>query len=147
MKTQSLNKAMTVNEYSQVTRDVKVTVRPVYLRDESDPEEFFYAWAYYIELENQGKEVVQLVNRYWNITDATGHVQEVRGPGVVGKQPVLKPGERFEYVSGTHLPTTSGIMSGFYEMHVLEEQALNPMFHLTIPAFSLDSDEQKKRPN
>ncbi len=120
--------------YSQVTRDIRIIVRPIYLEEQSAPEESHYVWAYQVRIENQGRETVQLLNRYWHITDAQGHVQEVRGPGVVGEQPVLKPGENFEYTSGTPLKTPSGIMAGSYEMTT--EQGSR--FEVAIPAFSLD---------
>jgi ApaG protein len=87
---------------------------------------------------NDGPEKVQLRARYWRITDAVGRVQEVRGPGVVGEQPVLDPGEAFEYTSGTPLPTPSGIMTGVYQM----EAADGEQFDVEIPAFSLDSPHQ-----
>lgn len=107
------------------------------------PEEEHYVWAYTIQIENTGEQTVQLLNRYWHITDGTGHVQEVRGPGVVGEQPTLKPGESYRYTSGTALHTPSGMMVGQYEM-VGEDGGL---FHIEIPAFSLDSTEQMARPN
>ncbi len=98
--------------YVSVTRDIKVLVEPNYLDDQSSPEDNYYAWAYRIRIENKGKEVVQLHSRYWQITDKHGRIQEVRGLGVVGEQPVLRPGEAFEYTSGAQLSTESGIMAG-----------------------------------
>ena len=95
---------------------ITVTVKPIYLDDQSAPDESHFVWAYHIRIENNGGETVQLRNRYWRITDSLGRVQEVRGAGVVGEQPVLKPGESFEYTSGTPLPTPSGIMTGTYQM-------------------------------
>ena len=129
--------------YSQVTRDIRIIVRPIYLEEQSAPEESHYVWAYQVRIENQGQETVQLLNRYWHITDAAGHVQEVRGPGVVGEQPVLKPGEKFEYTSGTPLKTPSGIMAGSYEMTT--EQGSR--FEVAIPAFSLDRPGEAVRLN
>ena len=129
--------------YSQVTRDIRIIVRPIYLEEQSAPEESHYVWAYQVRIENQGRETVQLLNRYWHITDAAGHVQEVRGPGVVGEQPVLKPGEIFEYTSGTPLKTPSGIMAGNYEMTT--EQGSR--FEVAIPAFSLDRPGEAVRLN
>src|SRR5215472_7708968 len=102
--------------YSETTRSIKVTVKPVYLEDRSSPAEARYVWAYHVRIENRGKETLQLRNRHWKITDSHGRMQEVRGPGVVGEQPVLGPGESFEYTSGTPLPTPSGIMVGSYQM-------------------------------
>lgn len=120
--------------YSQMTRDIKVSVQPIYLDEQSSPENNHYVWAYHVQIENTGGETVQLRNRYWHITDSLGRIQEVRGPGVVGEQPVLKPGESFEYTSGTPLPTPSGIMVGHYEM----ETSQGEFFEVGVPAFSLD---------
>ena len=100
-------------------------------------------WAYWVKIENQGGETVQLRNRYWRITDSQGQVQEVRGAGVVGEQPALKPGESFEYTSGTPLSTPSGIMLGSYQM----QRNDGDTFDVTIPAFSLDSPYEPARPN
>lgn len=124
--------------YVSVTRDIKVLVEPNYLDDQSSPEDNYYAWAYRIRIENKGKEVVQLHSRYWQITDKHGRIQEVRGLGVVGEQPVLRPGEAFEYTSGAQLSTESGIMSGAYEM----QGENGEMFRVNIPTFSLDSPHE-----
>ena len=124
--------------YRQVTHSIAISVRPVYLEDHSSPCDNRYVWAYHIKIENEGKERVQLINRYWRITDAQGRVQEVRGPGVIGKQPTLEPGDSFAYSSGTPLGSPSGIMVGSYEM----ETAAGVRFNADIPAFSLDSPHQ-----
>ncbi|MDQ0313927.1 Co2+/Mg2+ efflux protein ApaG [Amorphus orientalis] len=125
--------------YEAVTRNLRVTVDPHYLEDESAPEKGRYIWAYTVEICNEGDEIVQLINRYWHITDARGQVQEVRGPGVVGEQPVLSPGEAYTYTSGCPLATSSGIMVGAYEMETVD----GSRFRVSIPAFSLDiPDEQ-----
>lgn len=129
--------------YTKTTRQIKVTVVPTYLAEQSEPAESHYVWAYTIQLENLGDETVQLINRYWHITDGLGTVQEVRGPGVVGEQPVLEPGDTFQYTSGVALKTTSGIMVGAYEMTTQTDE----LFTIDIPVFSLDSPEQVKRPN
>lgn len=129
--------------YSETTRAIRVTVKPFYLEDQSSPAENHYVWAYHVKIENTGGEKVQLRTRHWRITDALGRVQEVRGPGVVGEQPVLEPGQSFEYTSGTPLPTPSGIMVGTYQM----EGAGGGMFDVRIPAFSLDSPHQPVRLN
>src|SRR5688572_29723062 len=100
--------------YTRTTRRIKIVVIPTYLPDQSDPEEHHYVWAYTIQLENLGEEKVQLLNRYWRITDGSGGVQEVRGPGVVGEQPVLEGGDSYQYTSGVALKTSSGIMVGHY---------------------------------
>jgi len=129
--------------YSEITRSIKVSVKPFYLEDQSSPAEGRYVWAYHVRIENRGLETVQLRNRHWQITDSRGQMQEVRGAGVVGEQPVLAPGESFEYTSGTPLPTPSGIMVGSYEM----ETRAGESFEVAIPAFSLDSPHQAIRLN
>ncbi len=129
--------------YEAITDGIKVTVRPMFLEEQSEPVEDHYVWAYHVIIENLGERTVQLVNRYWRITDAKGIVQEVRGPGVVGEQPVLAPGESFEYTSGTPLTTPSGVMMGAYEM----EGPDGAMFDVTVPAFSLDSPHEAARMN
>jgi ApaG protein len=129
--------------YSETTRSIKVTVKPFYLEEQSSPTDNHYVWAYQVRIENTGGETVQLRRRHWRITDSTGHMQEVRGPGVVGEQPVLAPGESFEYTSGTPLATPSGIMVGSYEMETRGGES----FEVAIPAFSLDSPHQAIRLN
>lgn len=129
--------------YYEVTRSIKVMVKPYYLEEQSSPTENRYVWAYHVRIENQGEETVQLRRRHWRITDAVGRIQEVRGPGVVGEQPVLEPGQSFEYTSGTPLATPSGIMVGSYEM----ELPTGECFAVAIPAFSLDSPHQPRALN
>eukprot|EP01035_Chromulina_nebulosa_P053950 gene53950-73810_t len=102
--------------YRAVTRNIEVQVRPFYLEDRSDPSENRYVWGYQITIDNQSDEFVQLLSRYWHITDGTGRVEEVRGPGVVGDQPELNPGDSYQYTSGCPLSTPSGIMVGRYTM-------------------------------
>jgi ApaG protein len=121
--------------YEATTRAIRVSVRPQYLPDQSDPADSQYVWAYHIRIENQGENTVQLRSRHWRITDGLGRLQEVRGPGVIGKTPMLRPGEVFEYTSGTPLSTSSGIMSGSYEM----VSETGEKFDIEIPAFSLDT--------
>lgn len=122
-------------EFSETTRGIRVSVRSQFLADQSDPEEGRYVWAYRIRIENHGQATVQLLRRTWLITDARGRVQRVHGAGVVGEQPVLEPGEAFEYTSGTPLETESGFMEGLYHMIVVDS---GEAFDVTIPAFSLD---------
>lgn len=129
--------------YSQTTRSITVTVQPVYLDDQSSPTEGHYVWAYHVRIENAGGETVQLRTRHWRITDSYGRVQEVQGPGVVGEQPVLQPGQSFEYTSGTPLSAPSGIMVGAYQMETTQGER----FDVAIPAFSLDSPHQEVRLN
>jgi len=129
--------------YSETTRSIKVTVRPFYLDEHSSPAEDRYVWAYEVRIENEGGETVQLRNRHWQITDALGRLQEVRGPGVVGEQPVLKPGQSFEYTSACPLTTPWGSMAGDYEM----ETRGGEKFLIQVPAFSLESPQEKRRLN
>ena len=129
--------------YSTTTRAIRVTVRPTYLDEQSSPTDGHFVWAYHVQVENLGKEVVQLLTRHWRITDSLGRIQEVRGAGVVGEQPVLNPGDSFEYTSGTPLSTPSGIMVGTYEM----ENQSGERFDVEVPAFSLDSPHQSRQLN
>ena len=121
--------------FTKTTRHIKVTATPQFLADHSEPGESHYVWAYTIQLENESSETVKLINRHWKITDAKGLTQEVRGEGVIGEQPVLKPGEQFKYTSGTALGTASGMMLGEYEMVT----PTGEHFEVEVPAFSLDS--------
>jgi ApaG protein len=124
--------------YDAITDSIRVSVTPTYLDEQSSPLNNHYVWAYRIRIENLGDETVQLINRYWRITDSLGRQQEVHGAGVVGEQPLLGPGEDFEYTSGTPLSTPSGIMLGSYEM----ETRGGKRFQVQIPAFSLDSPHE-----
>ena len=127
-------------EYRAVTESIEVTVRTYFLEDQSDLEQGPWVWAYQVRITNLGRETVQLLRRTWRITDAHGRVQIVEGAGVVGEQPVLEPGESFEYTSGTPLETSSGIMLGTYHM---VSMASGQPFDVVIPAFSLDSPGQQ----
>lgn len=127
--------------YKRTTRGIVVNVEPTYLGDQSTPDEDYYVWAYKVQIENTSDATVQLRTRYWRITDAQGRVQEVRGQGVVGEQPVLKPGERYEYTSGAPLSTPTGFMAGNYQMQTDDGE----MFEVEIPLFSLDSPYQVHR--
>ncbi len=129
--------------YTDITRGIRVSVQPTYLDDQSDPDTGRFVWAYHVTIENTGSETVQLTQRYWQITDAFGQVQEVRGPGVVGEQPVLRPGEQFQYTSGTPLAAPSGIMVGRYSMRTDRGEP----FDVRVPAFSLDSPHQPRSLN
>src|ERR1700733_14394562 len=126
--------------YRAVTREIEVTVEPNFMPERSSQEKRQFFWSYTVVITNAGAETVQLKTRPWIITDASGHMQEVRGEGVVGEQPVLGPGERFEYTSGVPLPTTSGFMTGRYQM-VTES---GEKFEIDVPTFSLDSPEAKR---
>jgi len=126
--------------YQAVTRGISVTVTPRYMPEESSPEQGRYFFAYTVEIINGSLDRVQLRSRHWRITDEHGNVQEVRGTGVVGEEPVLGPGESFSYTSGCPLPTPSGTMQGTYLM----ETAGGETFDAEIPAFSLDIPRTKR---
>ena len=124
--------------YSERTRQIEVSVEPVFLEDQSSPGENHFVWAYHVRIENTGGETVQLRTRHWRITDSMGRFHEVTGAGVVGVEPLLKPGESFEYTSGTPLNSPSGIMVGSFSM----ETPTGERFEVAIPAFSLDSPHE-----
>ncbi|HEY4587137.1 MAG TPA: Co2+/Mg2+ efflux protein ApaG [Brevundimonas sp.] len=126
--------------YTAETEGVVVRVRPSYLAGQSDPAEGRWVWAYQIEIVNLSGGPVQLVARRWTITDAFGRVEEVRGPGVVGEQPVIEPGDSYAYASGCPLTTPSGSMVGAYFM----QDAEGRMFEAAIPAFSLDVPDARR---
>ena len=121
--------------YTKTTKKISITVNPYFLEDQSEPNDRHFVWAYQVTINNLGKEIVQLKKRFWKIIDSNGIKQEVKGEGVVGEQPILNPGEKFEYTSGTPLTTPSGFMEGYYEM----ETKNGLVFDATIPQFSLDS--------
>jgi ApaG protein len=129
--------------YRAVTRQIEVTVEPNFLPERWSIEKCQYFWSYTIAITNTGDETVQLRTRHWIITDASGRRQEVRGDGVVGEQPVLAPGQRFEYTSGVPLQTASGFMTGRYQM----ESESGERFEIDVPTFSLDSPEHKRTLN
>ena len=126
--------------YTAETEGVVVRVRPSYLAGQSDPAEGRWVWAYQVEIVNLSGGPVQLVARRWTITDALGRVEEVRGPGVVGEQPVIEPGDSYAYASGCPLTTPSGSMVGAYFM----QDAEGRMFEAAIPAFSLDVPDSRR---
>ena len=129
--------------YRETTRALTVSVKPEYLDRQSRPDENHFVWAYHVRIENHGSETVQLVRRYWRIVDGAGKVEEVHGAGVVGEQPILHPGESFEYTSGAPLAVPGGFMMGHYEM-ITED---GDVFQIAIPAFSLDRPDQVVRLN
>jgi ApaG protein len=129
--------------YEARTRDVLVRVAPAYMAEQSQPEEGQWLWAYVVEIENHGTETVTLMSRHWIITDALNRVEEVKGPGVVGEQPVLGPREAFRYNSGCPLTTPSGSMRGTYQMVTAAGEA----FDVEIPAFSLHLPGALRRVN
>ncbi len=125
--------------YAAETNGVIVRVVTSYLPQQSEPPQQ-YVWAYMIEIENAGEKTVQLVSRHWIITDGQGRVEEVQGEGVVGEQPVIEPGEIYQYASGCPLSTTTGSMVGTYRM--IDEDG--DEFDAAIPAFSLDLPGERR---
>ena len=126
--------------YTAETHGILVKVRPSYLAGQSDPDGGRWVWAYQIEIVNLSGVTVQLMARRWIITDAQGHVEEVRGPGVVGEQPVIAPGESYSYASGCPLSTDSGSMVGAY--YLTDDKGRT--FEAAIPAFSLDTPDARR---
>ena len=119
-----------------ITREVEVSVESFFLESESDPEQNRFSFAYRVQLKNLGEETVQLISRHWIITDSVGKIQHVKGPGVVGEQPVLKPGASYEYTSGSRLESPMGTMEGTYQMVTDEGENFDiriPMFTLAVP--------------
>ena len=129
--------------YSAVTNGIKILVEPQYDEERSNPLGGQYFWLYTIEIRNESKTTVELKSRYWRITDGQGKIQEVRGKGVVGEQPVIHPGQAFRYTSGVPLTTPSGFMEGSYQM-VSEGGA---KLEVTVPTFSLDSPHGRRSVN
>ena len=115
---------------------IKISVQVRYLADQSDEADNRHVFAYTITLANEGDHAVQLLSRHWIINDANNHVQEVKGKGVVGEQPIIKPGQSFEYTSGTVLATQVGTLSGSYQMQVVDGGEFSvpiPQFVLSVP--------------
>ena len=129
--------------YEVETNGVHVRATPVFVEEESAPEQGRFLWAYHIEIENRGERTLQLMTRHWQITDREGRVQHVNGPGVVGQQPVLEPGGRFEYTSGCPLNAPSGMMQGTYDM----ADESGAIVVAQIPLFALDSPYDERRAN
>ena len=125
-------------QYTATTRGITVSVEPTYLDARSSPDDSQYFWAYRVIIENHGRETVQLLSRHWMIANSRGELTEVKGAGVIGEQPVLKPGESHEYTSGAPLNTPSGMMGGSYQM----ESQTGERFDIEIPTFSLDIPDQ-----
>src|SRR3569623_910818 len=129
--------------YRAITRQIEVLVEPEFFPERSSPDNRLFFWAYSIVIVNEGNESVQLKTRHWIITDGLGQQQEVRGEGVVGAQPHIAPGERYENTNGVQLTTPSGFMTGSYQMVTESGEA----FDLAIPLFSLDSPDAKRTLN
>lgn len=125
------------------SKQIIIDVKSFFLEEQSEPSEDSYIWAYKVLIKNNSMSTVKLMSRCWKIIDENGYQKEVRGDGVVGEQPTLKPGESFEYTSGTPLSTSSGLMHGSYFM----TNDKGAEFEVKIPAFSLDVPNKKKIQN
>ena len=121
--------------FTKTTNKINISVKPYYLEEQSEPSDQHFVWAYHVIINNLSKHTVQLKKRHREITDSNGSKQEVSGAGVIGEQPILQPGEKYEYTSGAPLSTPSGFMEGYYEM----ETTSGNKFLASIPLFSLDS--------
>ena len=129
--------------FSKTTNKINISVKTYYLDEQSEPNKQHYVWAYQVTINNLGQQTVQLKKRYWKITESNGVKKEVSGAGVIGEQPILRPGEKFEYTSGTPLSTPSGFMEGYYEMETKDGNK----FDASIPLFSLDSPHSSNQIN
>jgi len=125
--------------FEQRTKDVVVRVEPEFLAEQSSVSDSRFIWAYTVEIDNQGAEDLTVTERFWQIADSRGQVQEVRGKGVVGEKPVVKPGEVFRYTSGAPLTAPSGMMRGTY---TVQEANSGESYDVDIPAFVLDSPHE-----
>lgn len=130
--------------YEQETSGLMVRVLPQFLPEESAPDEGRFVWSYTIEIENRSGESVQLLSRFWRITDENGLTQEVEGEGVVGQQPVIEPGKSFRYTSAAPLAAPSGMMMGAYSMRRVQN---GEAFDIAVPIFALDSPHQNRLAN
>ena len=119
--------------FSQETQGIEIQVRPIYSREHSSPKNHLYIWEYEIQISNHGSLSVQLLNRYWKIKNSHGECEEVRGPGVIGLQPVIHSAQTFQYRSFTRLNTPLGEMVGSYEMIASDGVSI----HAIIPCFQL----------
>lgn len=129
--------------YEQETAGMVVRVEPQFLPEESRPEDNRFVWSYTIEIENRRPDAVQLMSRYWRITDENGATQEVRGDGVIGQQPTIEPGQSFRYSSAAPLAAPSGVMMGAYSM----QRGNGEAFDISVPLFALDSPHISKLAN
>lgn len=129
--------------YSQETSDILVTASPHYEDDMSTPFEDYYVWSYNIKIQNKSAVAIKITHRSWVVVDNKGQIQEVSGEGIIGLQPVIKPGNSFEYSSNVHLGTPSGIMMGTYEVSLEDGK----MIEVEVPSFSLDCPHIRQAAN
>ena len=127
--------------YERVTKGIRVSVRLTFLEGQSDPDDDLYVWSYTVRICNDTGDSIRVRTRHWLITNAKGLTEEVRGVGIVGEQPLIRPGENYEYTSGAPLSTPSGMMVGRYGV----ESAGGELFDIDIPAFSLDSPHERRK--
>lgn len=128
------------------THSILVTVIPSYNAQQSDPGKQKFVWAYEVTITNESEEIIQLLHRYWRIMDMTGRVEDIHGTGVIGLQPIIKPGKEFTYTSFCQLTTPQGTMEGYYEMQNLDELHFNveiPKFVLSAPTTITQSYRSK----
>lgn len=131
------------NPYFSITHDVEVSVRPQFIDSQVNGVNNLYVWAYHVKISNKSDKALQLIARYWKIIDENGMIEEVSGEGVIGEKPTLSPDAFFEYSSGVHLKTSSGIMLGHYKMRDEDDEVIE----VKIPAFSLDVPNSKQTTN
>lgn len=122
-------------------KKIFVSAKPAYVVEQSDPINMKFVWSYEITIDNQTNEIIQLLHRHWRITDTNGRVEEIRGAGVIGLQPLIKPGRRFVYTSFCQLATPQGTMEGVYDMQNIDEQR----FDVVIPKFVLSAPSSISR--
>lgn len=135
-----MKKKPILTPYQSMTEGIAVTVLPAFLAHESNPVEHKYVWGYSIRIRNTTDQSVQLIDRHWIIFDSNGRKEEVRGSGVLGDQPVIKPGTHYDYKSGVPLNTPSGMMQGRYRFI----RGDGSHFWVDVPAFSLDSEHETR---
>lgn len=122
------------NPYTEITDNIHITVWPEFVDSKSSILGDLFIWAYHVRIDNKSSENIQLINRYWKITDEKGEVQEVSGEGVIGEQPSITINDSYQYSSGVHLKYPSGVMTGHYQM----KNDAGKVFNIKIPVFSLD---------
>lgn len=135
---------MSTLQYQAETAGLHVSVIPRFMPEASNVERDRYVWSYEITIQNRSPDTVQLLARYWRITDQAGSTQEVRGPGVVGETPTIAPGDSYSYTSACPLSTPSGVMLGAYQMRRVRD---NQSFEIAVPAFALESPHAKRLAN
>ena len=129
-----------VYSFERTTNDISVSVTPIFMDDQSDPEKHFYLWAYQVRIENHGQDSITILDRQWHVIDALGTSQDITGTGIFKERPSLNPGDSFEYTNTIPLSTTSGFMTGKYDI----EKNRGTFLEIDAPPFSLDSPYEHK---